>query len=135
MRDPVKARERHKRYRLRKKIEKFGSEKAMLDLRGRHGNHPKGSANGRYSDGLTITAEGYIKVKGGISHPLADPNGYAYLHHLVVASSARGRPQSNEVIHHKDGNTTNNALENLEVLTRSEHSRIHAPKLGHHRVS
>ena len=29
------------------------------------------------------------------------------------------------VVHHKDGNHDNNALSNLQVLTRGEHTRIH----------
>lgn len=31
----------------------------------------------------------------------------------------------NEVVHHKDGNKGNNDLENLEILSRSSHSRMH----------
>lgn len=30
-----------------------------------------------------------------------------------------------EVVHHKDGDKTNNDIENLEVISRSEHSRLH----------
>ncbi len=29
-------------------------------------------------------------------------------------------------VHHKDGNKLNNSLDNLVVLTKSEHSRIHS---------
>ena len=32
----------------------------------------------------------------------------------------------NMIIHHKDGNPTNNDLSNLEIMTASEHSRYHA---------
>lgn len=31
----------------------------------------------------------------------------------------------NEIVHHKDGNPLNNDISNLELLSRSEHSRYH----------
>lgn len=34
------------------------------------------------------------------------------------------------VVHHKDGNTLNNTIENLEVLSSSEHSRKHVLQSG-----
>lgn len=33
--------------------------------------------------------------------------------------------RSDEVVHHKDGDKSNNSIENLEVMTLSEHSRFH----------
>lgn len=32
----------------------------------------------------------------------------------------------NEVVHHIDGNKSNNAIENLQLMSRKEHSRLHA---------
>ncbi len=34
----------------------------------------------------------------------------------------------NEIVHHKDRNPSNNELSNLEILTQSEHARLHAIK-------
>lgn len=34
-----------------------------------------------------------------------------------------------EVVHHKDHNKRNNAAENLEVVTRAEHLRLHLPDM------
>jgi hypothetical protein len=36
--------------------------------------------------------------------------------------------EPDEVVHHKDENKENNEESNLEVLTRSEHSREHSPE-------
>lgn len=33
--------------------------------------------------------------------------------------------ESNEVVHHINGNTKDNRIENLEAMTRSEHSKLH----------
>ena len=30
-----------------------------------------------------------------------------------------------EIVHHKDFNKINNSIDNLEILTRSEHNKIH----------
>lgn len=46
--------------------------------------------------------------------------------HRVVAEQMLGRPlRAGEVVHHINNNGRDNRPENLEVLTRAEHSRIH----------
>lgn len=37
----------------------------------------------------------------------------------------RVSPDSNTVIHHKDEDVSNNNLENLQIMSRGEHSRLH----------
>lgn len=47
--------------------------------------------------------------------------------HQDVAEQSIGRPlQSDEVVHHRDGDTSNNDPSNLQVMTRAEHMRLHA---------
>lgn len=37
-----------------------------------------------------------------------------------------GRPlKDDEIVHHKDENKQNNAIENLEIMTLPEHQRLH----------
>jgi len=67
--------------------------------------------------------------------PLMSAGGYAqvclrsdsetkrwYLHHLVISAFVGERPEG-MVINHKDGNKTNNKLENLEYVTYAENSK------------
>lgn len=54
-------------------------------------------------------------------------NGLKELAHNLIALDVHGENirGSRNVVHHKDGNGTNNSLKNLEVMTRSDHMKIH----------
>ena len=46
--------------------------------------------------------------------------------HRYIMEQYLGRKlNSNEVVHHKDGNKLNNNISNLQVMTKSEHSKLH----------
>ena len=48
------------------------------------------------------------------------------LEHRLVAEQKYGRKlTSSDIVHHIDGNKTNNNPENIVVLTRSEHAKLH----------
>lgn len=49
-------------------------------------------------------------------------------HRYLVEQKAGRKLRSNEVTHHKDENKLNNNPDNLEVLSRSKHSRFHSRK-------
>lgn len=90
------------------------------NLRGeRHHNwHP---------DGRLPSSHGYIKVRVGVGHPHADPNGYAYEHLLVWLAAGNEPPPRGFVIHHRNENKSDNRLENLEVKTKERHGVDHNP--------
>ncbi len=68
-----------------------------------------------------IDPMGYVVIKRH-GHPHASQAGWVR-EHTVVACEILGRPlQSQEVVHHKDGNRENNKSANLEVL----------PSIAHH---
>ena len=47
--------------------------------------------------------------------------------HRVVAEEKIGRKlEKGEIVHHIDGDKWNNHPDNLEVMTQSEHARIHS---------
>lgn len=91
---------------------------------GKHGNHAKGSNHYRWNSGQILSQEGYPKIKIGITHPLADPNGYAY-EHILVWISAGNSLEKGEILHHINGDRLDNRLQNLEKMTRAQHNVVH----------
>jgi hypothetical protein len=96
----------------------------MTDQRGRHGKQPRGSAHGRWNREKLISSHGYVKVRVGADHPLADPNGYAYEHLLVWVSARRKRPGRDEVLRFRNGDKLDTRLENLLLVSRADHNRM-----------
>lgn len=111
--------------RLRKAKELGCSPEELPDNRGKHGHQLRGKDHPRWNNGQTLGSNGYIKINVGKSHPLADPNGYAYLHFLVWFSFGKPAPRKGEIIHHIDQDKTNNRIENLVLLTSSDHIKLH----------
>jgi len=55
------------------------------------------------------------------------PNGKLIDQHRLIMQGMLCRElRPDEVVHHKDGDPTNNQPCNLELMTRAEHSRLHA---------
>lgn len=46
-------------------------------------------------------------------------------HRYIMEAYLNRKLNFNEVIHHKDGNKQNNDISNLEVMSRSEHNKLH----------
>lgn len=91
--------------------------------------------NIRIKDCDIMYKNGYIWERR-INHPFATDDGWVRQHRLVaeqyllndnnsiVINGERYLKQEYDV-HHKDGNKTNNTKDNLMVLTRSEHQKLH----------
>ena len=58
-------------------------------------------------------------------HPFSDSNNYIYEHRLVMENKLQRYLGKNEVVHHINGNTLDNRLENLALFTRSKHASMH----------
>ncbi len=77
-----------------------------------------------------VCQEGYVKVRLGRTHPLADPNGYVYEHQLIAVAALGRQLASGEVVHHLNGDRGDNRWENLEVVTRAQHNAHHNGERG-----
>lgn len=77
--------------------------------------------------------DGYIRVYSG-KHPYRRGR-KMILEHVMVMEAAIGRPlRPDECVHHLDGDRKNNALENLQLMTRSEHSKLHGAEIARKRT-
>jgi len=58
------------------------------------------------------------------SHP-NNVNNYVPEHRLIIELQLKRYLNKDELVHHKDSNKLNNSIENLEVMTKSNHRALH----------
>jgi len=83
--------------------------------------HKKNISKGKTGKGkgTRITKAGYIEFTAGKNK--------GRLEHVVIIENKIGRRlYANECVHHKDEDKQNNDDDNLQLMTRSEHARLHA---------
>ncbi|MFA5168941.1 MAG: HNH endonuclease [Candidatus Omnitrophota bacterium] len=78
----------------------------------------------RWNGGRKIACGGYILLARK-DHPHADSCGYVMEHRLVMESLLGRYLNPSEVVHHIDGNVTNNSPENLMLFQSPRDHRIH----------
>ena len=97
----------------------------LPDGRGKHGKHRRASAHPRWNERPSLDSQGYVLLRVGKSHPLASVAGYAREHDVVMVAAIGRALTKHEMVHHINGDKTDNRLDNLELMTRSEHTAIH----------
>lgn len=83
------------------------------------------SKNGMWKGGRSVASNGYVLIRVGKDHHLADVRGYAYEHRLVAEAKVGRRLRPGEQVHHHDGNKANNDPANIEVVEDIAHHRVH----------
>lgn len=81
----------------------------------------RGERHYNWKGGRVVSHDGYVKIKVGPAHHLADPNGYALEHRIIAEQKLGRRLQPGEIVHHLDENKQNNHPDNLEVLPSAAH--------------
>jgi hypothetical protein len=87
-------------------------------MKGNHDNHLRGGEHYRWNRGRLRSSEGYAKLRVGVDHPLADPNGYAYEHLVVWVAAGNPRPRPDQVLRFKNGDKGDCRLGNLKLEPR-----------------
>ena len=84
-----------------------------------------GAANPQWRGGRWIFGGGYVCVRVGADYPVADADGRIFEHRLVM-QRALGRPlRDGEIVLLVNGVKTDNRLDNLAIMSRTEHSQHH----------
>lgn len=87
----------------------FCSQKCVYDYKSEHSPHK------------TYTENGYIVVhKRGYNK-----RGNAKQHRLIMEEHLGRKLLKDEVVHHINGDKKDNRIENLRVMSRTEHSKLH----------
>lgn len=83
------------------------------------------SITNKYHKGFITTDSGYIMVKAPGEHPDKNSKGYVREHRFIMENYIGRYLTEAEVVHHINGNTGDNRLENLRLMRLGDHISLH----------
>lgn len=86
--------------------------------------------NPNWRGGRSIASNGYMLIRVGTEHHLADVRGYAYEHRLVAEEILGRRLLPGEQIHHRNGVKLDNDPPNIEVFKSRAHHFVEHRSTG-----
>lgn len=84
-----------------------------------------GNKNHNWRGGKRTVKEGYVLVYAP-DHPNCHKDGTMYEHQIIMEKYIGRLLKKGEVVHHINGNRSDNRMENLMLLTNSDHAKLHA---------
>lgn len=85
--------------------------------------------NPNWKGGRTTTGDGYVLVKVGVDHHLADVRGYAYAHRVEAETILGRRLAKGERVLFRNGDRQDCSYENLIIKPKREAEEIRADKI------
>lgn len=91
-------------------------------IMGHHSKSRIGFNNPTFKGGLVFNKpknRWQVGIRGG---------GYIYFSRVIMGGVVRRELRRSEIVHHKDGITTNDNASNLEIMTNAQHTKLHNPR-------
>lgn len=92
-----------------------------------HHHHAVTKYNPNWQGGKATSSDGYFIIKKP-DHPFCDSQGYVKEHRLIIEKHLGRYLTQDEHVHHINENKKDNRIENLEVMTNSQHRIFHQTK-------
>lgn len=100
------------------KLGRPGSKRVFSDAHRRRISEARKKAADASAKGVSFKSSGYVQITRG-------NNKHRGLHVVLMEERIGRRLLPDEVVHHVDGNPSNNDINNLALMTRSAHTRLH----------